>query len=98
MDDAVEESGSAPVGSSQRVYDPVYRHHIVIVQPATEGVGQQLLRNRSVEILRVMGDENLLELFDVLETLAREQLARGIDRLASFPVAPHAKGIEVIER
>ena len=45
----------------------------------------------------MVGLEDLLQVPDVLERFAGDQLARGVDRLAPLLLAPHPQGVEVLQ-
>ena len=66
FDDARQQGGEPPVLAFEPVDDPVDRLDVVILEPAPEGVGQQLLGQAAVEVDAVLVLEDLLQVADVL--------------------------------
>ena len=98
FDDSHQQGGESPVVPLDPGDDLVHGFDVMIIEAAAQGIGEELLGEAAVEVAPEVVLEDLLQVADVLERLAREQLAGGVDRLLALGLAPHSQGIEVLER
>src|SRR6266481_6025037 len=81
----------------QALGDLVHGAFVIILQAATQRVGQHFFGQTTNEVIALAFEQNGFQAIRPIEGLARDQFAGGVDREIAFLLAPLANAVEILQ-